>query len=288
MKVMVFGANGQVGTALRDCAPAGYSCLFVDASDCDITDAESVKKTVCAFEPQLMVNAAAYTAVDQAESEKEIAHAVNAGGPRNLAQAAAEQSARFIHISTDFVFDGTASSPIRPNDEPNPLSVYGETKLQGEAAALDANPDATVVIRTSWIYSRTGSNFVKTMLGLMAGRDELSVVADQTGSPTWATSLAESIWCFAARPDANGVFHWSDAGETTWHGFAAEIQKQGLAAGLLLKEIPIHPIATEQYPTLAVRPRYSVLDCKTAIDALGYSPAHWRDNLEKVISELRN
>lgn len=288
MKVMVFGANGQVGSALRDLAPSGISCEYLDSDSCDISDSAAVSRSVDAFEPRLIINAAAYTAVDKAESEAETAHAVNAEGPKHLALAAAAQGARLIQISTDFVFDGTASSPIKPDQSPNPLSVYGQTKLQGEVAALDTNPDATAIIRTSWVYSRTGSNFVKTMLRLMAEKDELSVVADQAGSPTWATSLAEAIWNFAATPETNGLFHWSDAGETTWYGFAMEIQQQGLAAGLLPKEIPIHPISTEQYPTPAKRPRYSVLDCTTAIDAVGYSPAHWRDNLAKMISELSN
>ena len=286
MKALVFGANGQVGTALKHTVPALVSGTYLTSSDCDIADAKAVREAVRDVQPQVIVNAAAYTAVDKAESDRDTAAAVNAVGPRNLAEAAAQHGARLIHISTDFVFDGSASAPIRPQDTTNPLGVYGTTKLQGENAALEANPDATTIVRTSWVYSATGNNFVRTMLRLMAEKDELSVVADQTGSPTWATSLAEAIWDFGRLPSATGIFHWSDAGATTWYDFAVEIRNQGLEAGLLQKEIPINPIASEQYPTPAARPAFSVLDCTSSIGAIGRSPAPWRENLRKMISEL--
>ncbi len=286
MKAMVFGAKGQVGTALRDSAPQKVAVVYMDASDCDITDAGAVSSAVTYTQPQLIINAAAYTAVDKAETDKEAAHAVNVEGTRNLAAAASEVGARLVHISTEYVFDGTATSPIKPDATPNPLSVYGETKWRGEQAALAANPGRTIVIRTSWVYSSTGSNFVKTMLRLLAERDELSVVVDQVGSPTSASSLARAIWDFAYAQDASGTFHWCDAGATTWFDFAVEIQRQGLEAGILQKKIPIRPIPTTQYPTPARRPEYGVLDCSASCELIGRAPSPWQDNLKHVITEL--
>jgi dTDP-4-dehydrorhamnose reductase len=235
------------------------------------------------YSPDVIVNAAAYTAVDLSESEPEIAASVNVEGTRNIAAASRNVGARFIHISTDFVFDGESTKPYTPDAVTNPLNVYGRTKRDGELAALEETSGAAIVIRTSWLYSNTGTNFVKTMLRLMDERDELSVVADQIGTPTWADSLAEVVWAFARTPEHSGVFHWCDGGATSWHGFATRIQKEALALGLLNKAIPIHAINTKDYPAAAKRPLYTVLDCSATHNAINIRPAKWEANLHQML-----
>lgn len=286
MKTLVMGSNGQLGHALADTAPDAVEYIGLDLPEFDITSADAVLKVCREAKPAVIVNAAAYTAVDKAESETELATAVNVEGPRNVAAAAHEVGARQVHISTDFVFDGEASTPYKPDAATNPLSVYGRTKRDAEVAVLDAMPENTVVVRTAWLYSKTGSNFVKTMLRLMAERDELSVVADQFGTPTWADSLATVVWALAGTPVLNGIFHWTDGGDTNWHEFAVAIQEEALSLGLLHKAITIHAINTEDYPTAARRPHYSVLDCTTTCAALDLHPAPWRVNLRRMLKGM--
>ena len=192
-----------------------------------------------------------------------------------------------IHISTDFVFDGEGSTPYKTDDPTNPLSVYGRTKRDGEQVVLKTLPDSGVVIRTAWLYSKTGSNFVKTMLKLMQERDELSIVYDQVGTPTWANSLAMAVWAFAGAPQLSGIFHWTDGGQANWHDFALAIQQEAHALGLLNKMIPVRAITSADYPTAAARPKYSVLDCAVSWDVLELRPADWRDNLKQMLKELR-
>ena len=196
-----------------------------------------------------------------------------------LARAAAACNARLLHISTDFVFDCEAVEPYRPDSATNPVSVYGQTKRDGETAVLEAMPDTGAVVRTAWLYSKTGSNFVKTMLRLMAERDELGVVADQRGTPTWAHSLAEAVWALVDVREFHGIHHWTDAGECTWHEFAIAIQEEALALGLLERAIPIHPIASEDYPTAARRPRVSEFLVAKSVTSTPRSarPSHSRE-----------
>lgn len=286
MKTLVLGCNGQLGHSLADTAPKNVDIIGLDLPELDITDAAAVLEICRKTQPDVIINAAAYTAVDQAESEAKLAAAVNIDGPRNIAVAAREVGARLVHISTDFVFDGKSSVPYKPDAATNSLSVYGKTKRDGELAVLKERSDSAVVIRTSWLYSKTGSNFVKTMLRLMGERDELGVVADQIGSPTWADSLAEAIWAFVVMPELTGVYHWSDGGETSWQGFALAIQEEALSLGLLEKTIPIHAIKTEDYPTAASRPAYSVLDCSKTIQAINMQPVEWRSNLRKMLQGM--
>jgi dTDP-4-dehydrorhamnose reductase len=261
-------------------------CTGLDLPELDITDAAAVLDICCKVQPAVIINAAAYTAVDQAESDAEPATAVNVEGARNVAAAARDTGARLIHISTDFVFDGRGSTPYKADAATNPLSVYGRTKRQGELAVLEAMPDTAVVVRTAWLYSKTGGNFVKTMLRLMGERDELSVVADQLGTPTWADSLATAVWAIGNTPGLGGIFHWTDGGHTSWHEFAVAIQEEALSLGLLDKAIPIDAISTADYPTAATRPRYSVLDCSTTIAALDLHPTQWRVNLRRMLKGL--
>ncbi len=286
MKALVLGCRGQLGQALADTAMDGVTIVGLDLPELDITDANALLAICRDLKPAIIINAAAYTAVDQAESDEALATAVNSNGPKNVAVAALAVGARLIHVSTDFVFDGKASVPYAVDAPTNPLSVYGRTKREGELAVLANCPDSAAVVRTSWLYSKTGKNFVKTMLSLMQSRDELSVVSDQFGSPTWAESLAVAVWALADAPDCCGVFHWTDVGKTSWHEFAVAIQEEALALGLLQAAIPIHAIRTEDYPTPAARPAYSVLDCTGTSAALGLQPIPWRENLRQMLKGI--
>ena len=279
MKVLVTGANGQVGRALLANAPEGWDVRGLTRAELDLTDPAAIRDLIAREQPDLLVNPAAYTAVDKAESEEDLARAINADAVAAMAEALGITRGRLVQVSTDFVFDGTASTPYAPDAPLSPVSAYGRTKAAGEQAA---GPDA-LIVRTSWVHAAGGANFVLTMLRLMRNREELSVVADQTGSPTWASGLANVIWALAERGE-NGIWHHSDAGEATWHGFAEAIQEEALALGLLDRAIPIHAIATADYPTPAARPAYSVLDCSKTRAALGEA-AHWRDNLRRMLAE---
>jgi dTDP-4-dehydrorhamnose reductase len=286
MKTLVLGCKGQLGQSLAGTVPEDIEIIGFDLPELDITDNAAVIEICRQHSPDVIVNAAAYTAVDQAESEPEIAASVNIDGTRNIAAAAHDVGAKLIHISTDYVFDGESTNPYKPDDVTNPLGVYGQTKRDGELAALKETSGSAVIIRTAWLYSKTGSNFVKTMLRLMDERDELSVVADQFGTPTWADSLANAVWGFARAPQHSGVFHWTDGGKTSWHGFATTIQEEALSLGLLSKAIPIHAVSTKDYPTATKRPTYTVLDCSATHDAINIQPAKWQANLRQMLKGM--
>ncbi len=285
MKILLTGCLGQLGHEVRARIPQGVQLLGVDLPELDILDPEAIADQMRAFQPDALVNAAAWTAVDQAEEEEARATAVNADGAANLARAAAASGARLIHISTDFVFSGPRDSPWRPEDAPCPASAYGRGKLQGERQVLDILPEA-LILRTSWLHSAHGANFVRTMLRLLAGADPVRVVADQTGSPTWAGSLAETVWAALATPNFHGIHHWCDAGATTWHAFAQAIATEGQGADLLETVAPIEAIATIDWPTPAARPEYSVLDTTSTATALGLQPRDWQEGLRRNIQEL--
>lgn len=286
MKALVTGAAGQLGWELARTAPQGVEVVALDRGDLDISDAAAVSTRVAAERPDAILNAAAYTAVDKAESEREAAFAVNEAGPAHLAAAAADAGARLIHVSTDFVFDGAASRPYRPEDAPNPLGVYGASKLAGERAVAGRLGQRALIVRTGWVYSAHGANFVKTMLRLMGERDALRVVADQVGTPTWARGLAEGLWRLAGA-QAGGTLHWGDAGVASWYDFAVAIQEEAVAEGLLGRSIPVAPIATAEYPTPARRPAYSVLDKAEGWQRSGTVPRHWRAALRAMLKELK-
>jgi len=287
MKVLITGTNGQLGWELQRTLPDGFQLFPFDHSQLDITNALTVGHVVHDINPDLIINTAAYTAVDKAEEETGKAYAVNAQGAATIAQAAAESNARLIHISTDFVFDGSKSTPYLPSDSTNPLGVYGASKLEGEKQVADILPEA-LIIRTGWLYSAYGHNFVKTMLKLMNDREELSVVGDQVGTPTWARGLAKSIWDLIAKPEIKGIVHWTDAGVASWYDFAVAIQEEAITLGLLKKEVPIYPINTKEYPTPAQRPSYSVLDKSETWNMLGYTANHWKKNLRNMLNEVKN
>lgn len=291
MRILITGANGQLGYELNRAAPDGVELLLVDVDQLDITDAETIGTFFAQHKPSAVINAAAYTAVDKAESDNELAYAVNATGPQLLAQACAKAVIPMVQVSTDFIFDGSQSAPYQPEDKPNPISVYGDSKLKGEQAVTEILGNKASIIRTAWVYSVHGNNFVKTMLRLMTEREQLGVVADQMGTPTWANSLAHACWnaCLnLMEGKEGGVYHWTDAGTASWYDFAVAIQDEALGLGMLDRRIPINPIATSAYPTPAARPSYSVLDKATAYEQLDMHPTHWRANLRAMLNELLN
>jgi len=287
VRVLITGVSGQVGSALRRSVPAGGEVQALSRTQLDISDARAVDSIFAGFRPELVINAAAYTAVDRAEDEPELATAINAHGPANLAQAArAIPGCRLLHISTDYVFDGSATRAYRPEDRTNPLGVYGRSKLLGEQAVLQQLGTRSVVIRTAWVYAATGKNFLLTMLRLMRERGAVRVVADQRGTPTSADSIAHALWAIARREDIGGILHWTDSGNVTWYGFAEAIAEEAHAVGLLPKLPSMTAIRTEDYPTRAHRPANSVLDIEASVATLGFRPLPWRDNLRTTLATI--
>lgn len=284
-RVLVTGCGGQLGFELQRSVLEGVEATFVTSKQLDITDAAAVAAKVAEVTPDVIINAAAYTAVDKAESEPEVAHRVNAVGPENLATACKPLGVRLIHISTDFVFDGTSSVPYKTDDQPSPCCVYGHTKWQGEQAVL-ATLDNAVIIRTAWVYSAHGNNFVKTMLRLMAEKPEMAVIVDQVGTPTWAHGLAQRVWDCVKNPEVKGTLHWTDAGVASWYDFAVAIQEISLELGLLPQAVPVRPIPEIQYPLPAKRPHFGVLDKSLTYQALQAEPIHWRSQLRSMLAEL--
>jgi dTDP-4-dehydrorhamnose reductase len=284
--MLITGASGQLGRELTAAAPADSPVCALARRDLDITDTDAIAGVLEATAPDVVINAAAYTAVDRAEHERARAFAVNERGAANLARVAAHRDIRLIHVSTDFVFDGQQARPYEPGDTPNPLGSYGESKLAGEASILDALAERALIVRTGWVYSAHGRNFVDTMLRLMHEKEALRVVCDQVGTPTWAAGLASVLWV-AAGSRVNGILHWSDAGLASWYDFAVAIQEEASAVGLLEQAIPIAPVSTAQYPIPAQRPPFAVLDKGATTSALGQCPEHWRVSLRKMMQELR-
>lgn len=285
MHIVVTGKNGQLAHELAQSIPAGIRATFLSSQELDIADREAVLAKVSELKPDAVINAAAYTAVDKAENDRERAFAVNADGPKHLAEACRALNIHLVHVSTDFVFDGSANIPYAPNAKTNPVSAYGHSKLGGEQAISQILPSATI-IRTAWVYSSHGNNFVKTMLRLMSEKPQLGVVSDQIGAPTWAAGLAKLCWLTAQRKTA-GLFHWSDAGVASWYDFAVAIQSLALEKGLLDKKIAINAIRTADYPTPARRPAYSVLSSRDLSEALDVKQMYWREQLDKMLDELK-
>jgi dTDP-4-dehydrorhamnose reductase len=277
MKALIAGAGGQLGRALQACAPAGVTVIAPPEADFDITDPATVARVIAESGADIVFNAAAYTAVDKAEADAALAQRINADAVALLAA----QAPRLVHVSTDFVFEGTASRPYAPDAVPNPVSAYGATKLAGEIAA---GPKA-LIVRTAWVYAAVGSNFVHTMLRLMRERPEVRVVADQVGTPTHVAGLARALWTLSDA-GATGIYHWTDAGAASWYDFAVAIQEEALALGLLDRTVPVIPIRTEDYATPAQRPAYSVLD-KTSSWAITGPAAHWRAELRLCLATIK-
>ncbi len=284
MKCLVVGGTGQVGLAIQAAAPAGVSILAPARSECDLASEDELELWLNRTEPDVVFNAAAYTAVDAAEGDPATASQVNGEGAGRLARAAARHGTRLVHISSDFVFDGELGRPYSPTDTPNPLSVYGCTKLKGEEETQRAAGEA-LIVRTSWVYAERGKNFVHTMLKLMRERDEIKVVSDQVGTPTYARNLAIALWSLC-RANASGIYHFSDEGVASWYDFAVAIQEEALALKLLRKPTKVLPISSAEYSAPAKRPMFSVLDKSKTKDAIGMPGQHWREALREMLQKV--
>jgi len=281
--ILVTGANGQLGSELRVLAGSfpQYHFLFTGSNELDISNESAVHTFFRENKIDHCINCAAYTAVDKAETERDTAMKVNSAGPANLAAACKEFNAKLIHISTDYVFNGKADSPYSPDDATDPVNFYGSTKLSGEQKALAANKDI-IIIRTAWVYSSFGNNFVKTMIRLMKEKQGISVVADQHGTPTYAADLAAAIMqIISSGRFEPGIYHYSDRGPTTWFAFAQEI------ASKLGTTCEVKPITTAEYPTPAARPAYSVLDTTKIVSVFGVAVPGWKNSLEKCMEKLK-
>lgn len=282
-KILVTGSNGQLGSELKELAPLypSFEFVFLTRNELPLNDNVAIRKTVLDLQPAFVINCAAYTAVDKAESEKEEAFQVNALAVETMAKACAEIGAKFIHISTDYVFDGKQQSLLKEDDAVSPINVYGETKLAGEQKALAVNPQS-VIIRTSWVYSFYGKNFVKTMIRLMTEKDRISVVNDQSGSPTYAADLAKAILQIVSSAQWHpGIFHFSNEGVITWFDFAKEIGRQ------LQTTCDIQPTTTDNFPTPAKRPAYSAMDKSKIQQFYGIDLKPWQASLHECMTRLK-
>jgi len=300
MKVLVTGRGGQLAWELEQTAPTSIELVCFDSRALDISEQGRVNEVIMALSPDIVINAAAYTAVDKAETDKKSAYAVNDLGSEYLAAACKKIGAKLIHISTDFVFDGCNTQPYQTDDKPNPINVYGASKLAGDIKVNNILGAEATIIRTAWVYSANGNNFVKTMLRLMADKEQLGVVYDQVGTPTWAKGLAEMIWALITchsgieereirnlSSSSTQMLHWTDAGVASWYDFAVAIQELAIEKGLLHKAIPISPIPASNYPTPAARPNFSIIDKRSAELASGLSTVHWRMQLSKMLDEYK-
>ncbi|WP_336515704.1 dTDP-4-dehydrorhamnose reductase [Pollutibacter soli] len=283
MKILVTGANGQLGMELRQLESRypQHNFVFASRSELAIEDKAAVDDIFLKESPDYCVNCAAYTAVDKAESEQELAYLINGTAAGYLASAAEKSGTRFIHISTDYVFDGTAVTPLRESDAVSPLNVYGASKLEGEMQAMQFNSQS-IIIRTSWVYSSFGKNFVKTMIRLMSDKPLINVVQDQVGSPTYAGDLADAIMHIVSLGDkaAPGIYNYSNKGVISWYDFAVAIKDE------IKSSCVVNPIPTSSYPTPAKRPAYSVMNTEKAETKLGLTIPEWRKSLSVCISKI--
>ncbi len=296
MKVLITGKGGQLAWELERLSPNNMHVISFSAQELDITISEKVNDMFNLHQPDLVINAAAYTAVDKAETDQEMAYAVNDLGSEYLALACEKVGAKLIHVSTDFVFDGTKTTPYQTEASTSPINVYGASKLAGDIKINAILGAQATIIRTAWVYSVNGNNFVKTMLRLMAEKQQLGIVYDQVGTPTWAKGLAQMIWALAQQKPfatsrqlttASSIYHWTDAGVCSWYDFAVAIQELAIEKSMLDKAIPIRPIPASAYPTPAKRPSFSVIDKATAEQASGVETVHWRQQLSTMMDELK-
>ena len=288
MNIVIIGKSGQLAFELsRELENSHHQVTFLGRDDIDITNASNIEEKLSPLSADVLINASAYTAVDKAEEDTEACNAINTLAVKNLAEHCKANGAFMVHVSTDYVFNGHKGSPYLTDDPIEPQGAYGKSKAAGEKALLEILPEASCLIRTAWVYSSHGNNFVKTMLRLMADKSQLGVIDDQVGTPTWAKGLAEACVSAAANKTV-GVYHWTDEGVASWYDFALAIQELSIDKGLLEKAIPVLPIPSSQYPTPAKRPHYSVLDKQTAREAFAScKPTHWRKQLASMLDELK-
>lgn len=288
MKVAIFGGAGQVGRALLRSAPSSASIDAPARAKLDLTDAAQLSEYLSAFRPHIVINSAAHTAVDRAESEPELAHRINGAAVAELAQICAGLGTRFIHISTDYVFDGLSNRAVEPDAPTNPINAYGASKLAGERAIQATSNLNWTIVRASWVYAPWGHNFVLTMLRLMRERGAVSVVRDQIGAPLSALSLANFLWRAVSTKQSPNILHCSDGGVASWYDFAVAIAEEALSLGLLTQPASVKPISTAEYPTPAKRPAFSLLSSQSSMHALGVEQRHWRVALREVLQELKS
>lgn len=283
-KILVTGANGQLGSEIKDIAHqfSEYQFYFTNKELLNISSVEAVEKYCIEKKIQTIINCAAYTNVEKAENEPELCDLVNHFSTKNLSLIAKKQNIKLVHISTDYVFNGKKETPYTENDKTSPLNIYGNTKDQGEKAIQAVNPKNSIIIRTSWVYSSYGNNFVKSMLRLAENRKELNIVADQIGSPTYAADLAKTILQILPKIDNNNVeiYHFSNEGNCSWADFAIEIFYQTKT------DCKVHPIATSEYPTKAERPLHSVLDTSKIKNTFGIEIPDWKTSLKSCLNKL--
>ena len=287
MKIIVIGKSGQLAWELSQLGSPEQEIACFGRNDIDLQSATAITECLKQQKAGGVINASAYTAVDTAEGDIDNAYALNARAVGNLAQACKTLTVPFVHVSTDFVFHGDKGVPYLPDDEIQPLGVYGASKAQGEQLVTEVYPELSCIIRTSWVYSTQGNNFVKTMLHLMRTKPEIGVISDQIGTPTYAKGLA--VACVASLTNSvSGIHHYTDTGVASWYDFAFAIQRIGLELGLLDKMIPIKPITTDQYPTPAKRPHYSVLDKSSLANAMPeLTFSHWQTQLHTMMTALK-
>ena len=292
MNVLITGVQGQVGKELSLIATEkGFNVLAAGRADLDITQFKNVENYINKIQPDIVINAAAHTAVDKAEDEQELALSINRDGAKNIAQACSKQNIPLLHISTDYVFDGSKVEAYNENDDVSPLGVYGTSKWQGEEA-IRQNLTQHIILRVAWVFGAQGNNFVKTMLRLGQDRDELNVVADQFGGPSPAKNIAQTLITLVEQYQRNksldwGTYHYCGSEKTTWYDFSVEIFEQAFALGILNKKIKVNPITTAEYPTTAKRPSNSMLDCSKLEATFGITMPKWKEALKQVLIELK-
>jgi dTDP-4-dehydrorhamnose reductase len=285
MRVLVFGASGQVGRELCKTAPERAEVTAFDEGQLDIRESDRLARMLRESEPAVVINCAAFTNVDGAESAPADAMAINGFAPGTIAEACVEVGARLIHLSTDYVFDGAASAPYTLDATPNPLNVYGATKLEGERRVLQSRCNA-VVVRTAWVHSASGANFVKTAVRALTSASRMRVVDDQIGTPTRARHLASALWRIADRQNVSGVQHFTDAGVASWYDVAVAVEETLAVERCVPDGAGVDPISTRDRPSAARRPAYSVLDKHASWTTIGYVPPHWRVGVEASVREL--
>ncbi|EOF9234339.1 MULTISPECIES: dTDP-4-dehydrorhamnose reductase [Klebsiella pneumoniae complex] len=285
MKILLTGSNGQLGSCFQDRVPSHWDILPTDSDTLDITNKDAVISIVDKFKPDVIVNAAAYTAVDKAEQDYELARLVNEVGPQNLAYAARLNGIRLVHVSTDYVFDGTSNEPYVESDPTNPLGVYGTTKLAGEKCVLETLEDS-IILRTAWVFSEYGNNFVKTMLRIAKDNSTIKVVNDQIGCPTYAGDIALAIIELINFNSVGGIYHYCGGKNISWCGFASKIFEYAQKSGVLINVPIVIGISTSEYPTPVKRPSYSVLNT-SKIEKIGVLPSDWESALETIMVKLK-
>ena len=288
-KIFLIGSNGQVGQELQQTLTKVGEVINVNRQTMNLTSPKNIRQVIQEVQPDVIINAAAYTAVDKAESEADIAFAINAIAPAIIAEEAKKIGAFLLHISTDYVFDGQKNTPYLETDETHPIGVYGQTKLAGEQG-IEKNGDRYVILRTAWVYGTQGKgNFVKTMLRLGQQKEQLGIVTDQIGTPTWSYDIANTITQMLTKlnlTETRDIYHFTNSGLTSWYDFAVAIFEEGKKIGFPLIINQVNPITTEDYPTPAKRPAYSVLSGKKTSSLLGYNAPYWRDSLKQMLIQF--